>query len=143
MHVVYVDGKQVNINPGLTGNIDFNQVVLTPIPENTQVIAVSVKNIFMTFGGFRAAISDGSIVSDNSWKCSKKFISGWQNIDFDDSSWSAAATSGWADICLNFPLTAKFLWIDKFYTTLASFVTIYCRKSLSKFCFYTCVESAM
>ena len=142
MHVVYIDGKQVNINPGLAGGIDFDQVVITPIPENTQVIAVSVTNIFMTFGGFRAAMSDGSIVSDSSWKCSIKFISGWQNIDFDDSSWPAAVTTGWAAVCSNFPSTAKFLWIDKFYTTLASAVTIYCRKSLSKFCFHTCVESA-
>ena len=134
----------MNSNPGQQGGIEPNQLVITPIPNQAQVIAISVTNLFMTFGGFRAAMSDGSVVSDSSWKCSLALAYGdWQSTAFDDSSWLAATTTGWAPICSQFPPAAKFLWTDKFYSALASTVTIFCRKSLSKLCVLICIEASI
>ena len=139
-HIVYLDGKQVSSNLG--NGIDSNQVVITSIPNHAQVIAISVTNKFMTFGGLRAAMSDGSVVSDSSWKCTIEYVKDWQNVDFDDSLWPAATTTGWAAICEDFPPAAKYLWANKYYYALTPTATSYCRKSLCKFCPYFYVETS-
>ena len=118
-----MDGKQVNSNPVVN---DWTQTIITSIPSDARVIAVSVTNIQMT-GGFRAATSDGKIVTDGSWKCSETFAEGWPNIDFDDSLWAAPTMNGKSGLCGGFITTAKWLWTDKNYNTIT---TIYCRKTL-------------
>ena len=134
----------MNSNPGQLGGIESNQLVITPIPNQAQVIAISITNVLMTFGGFRAAMSDGSVVSDSSWKCSLALATaGWQSIDFDDTSWPAATTTGWSSVCSQFPPTAKFLWTDRFYSSMIAAVTICCRKSLSKLYVLICVAASI
>ena len=78
-----MDGKQVNDN---ILNSIYNKVLVTLIPKNIHLIAVHVSNV-MDKAGFKAVASDGSIVSDSSWKCTSVLTSGWQEIDFDDSMW--------------------------------------------------------
>ena len=120
-----MDGKQVNSNPKEN---EWNQAIITPIQSKTQVIAVSITNIAGA-AGFKAALSDSSVVTDGSWKCSSTFTNGWQNVGFDDSLWPAAATTGATTSCGGFPSSAKYLWTDKGYSSV---ITIYCRKTLGK-----------
>ena len=124
-HIVYINGKQVNSNPRENA---FDQAIITPIPRETKVIAVSITN-YEGGAGFKAALSDNSVVSDDSWKCSSTFSENWQKIDFDDRSWPAALTIGSTrpTACGGFPSSAKYLWTDESYTSL---ITIYCRKTL-------------
>ena len=124
-----MDGKQVNSNP-ITN--DFNQIISTPIPSNAQVIAISVTNIAGN-AGLRAAFSDESFVTDSSWKCSEKLVDGWQTIGFDDSSWPAPTTTGTPTSCSSLPASAKWLWTERYYSSI---ITIYCRKTLSKFGYF-------
>ena len=127
--IVYVDGKQVNSGPK---EIMWNQVIITPIPNNTRVVAIQVTNLWQGQGGWRGAFSDKSVFTDGSWKCSATFTVGWQNVDFDDSLWPAAATTGDLSngVCDDLLPSAKWLWTDEFYNEA---ITIYCRKTLSKF----------
>ena len=125
-HVVYINGKQVNSNPSSN---NLNQVIITPIPNDTRVVGVEVTNLWSGPGGWRGAFSDNSVVSDGSWKCSSTFTDGWQNVDFDDSLWPAASTTGSYANCNFFTSSsAKWLWIDINYDEA---ITIYCRKTLS------------
>ena len=133
VHVVYIDGKQVNSNPATN---EANQVINTTVPANAQVIAIAVTNIANT-GGLRAGFADGSVVSDGSWKCSTVLVDGWEQIGFDDSLWPAPTTTSPypvpSDTCSGFTASsasaAKLLWTDKNYNLIG---TIYCRKTLSK-----------
>ena len=128
---MYVDGKQVNSNPKEN---DLNQAIITPIPSNSRVIAVQVTNLFAgPAGGFKGALSDNSVVTDGSWKCSPTFTNGWQNIDFDDSLWPAASATGSYSNCNFFTSSAKWLWTDRYYDKA---ITIYCRRTLSKYLYY-------
>ena len=120
-HIIYVDGKQVASGP-------FNTPSYLGVPSTAKVIAVQVKNTAGP-GGFKAAFSDNRIVTDGSWKCSSTLKDGWQNVDFDDSSWSAPLTSGTTTGCTGFPSSAQWLWAGNDYNSL---ITIYCRKTLSK-----------
>ena len=133
-HIIYVDGKQVNSNPAVN---DWTQTIITPIPSNARVIAISVTNI-QNNAGFKASFSDGSVVTDGSWKCSEKFTDGWQRVDFNDSLWAAPTTTGSAN-CNGINANAKWLWTDKYYKSL---ITIYCRKTLSK-TFFMCTRKSI
>ena len=120
-HVVYVDGQQVANGP-------FNVASNIAVPSTAKVIAIQVTNTAGP-GGFKAAFSDNSIVTDGSWKCSSSLRSGWQNVAFDDSSWSAPLTTGTTTGCAGFTSSAKWLWSGNDYNSL---ITVYCRKTLSK-----------
>ena len=128
-HIVYVDGKQVNSGPK---EIAWNQAVITPIPSNARILAVQATNLWAGQGGWKGAFSDNSVVTDGSWKCSSTFTNGWQNVDFDDSLWPAAATTGALanGACDGLSSSAKWLWTDRNYNTA---ITVYCRKTLSKY----------
>ena len=120
-HVVYIDGQLVASSP-------FNVASTSNVPRTATVIAIQVTNTAGP-GGLKAAFSDGSVVTDSSWKCSSTLTSGWQNIDFDDSSWSVPLATGPTTACVEFPSSAKWLWIGNDYNSL---ITVYCRKTLSK-----------
>ena len=128
-HIVYIDGKQES-----TGT--FNVTSSTNVPSSATVIAIQVTNIKGP-GGFKAAFSDNSVVSDDSWKCSPILTTNWQNVGFDDSLWLAPATNGTTTACDGFPSSAQWLWTDVDYN---SEITIYCRKFLRKVTF--CLRDA-
>ena len=121
-HEVYVDGTQVASNA-------FNVTSYVNVPRYVEVIAVQV-NANAGTGGFRAAFTDNSVVSDSSWKCSVTFTSGWQNVDFDDSLWSAPITVGTTNACSGFSSLVKWLRASEGYGN--SNRTIYCRKFFGK-----------
>lgn len=54
------------------------------IPKTTRVIAIRASN-----GGGEAYIemyvSNGFRTANDTWRCTDKFNSGWQNVDYDDS----------------------------------------------------------
>ena len=127
-HVVYFDGKQFNNNSKVG---DWNQTIATPIPSNTQVIAVAVTNNAGT-AGWRGALSDGNAVTDGSWRCTSTYADGWQNVDFDDSSWPVPYMTQTSLGCVGYPSAAQWLWTEKSYTAT---MTVYCRKRLGKFFF--------
>ena len=106
----------------------FNVPSSVSVRRTAKLIAVQVKNTGGP-GGLKAAFSDSSVVSDGSWKCSSTLKNGWQNVEFDDSSWSAPLTTGTTTGCVGFPSSAKWLWSGNDYNSLT---TVYCRKSLSK-----------
>ena len=124
-HEVYIDGKRVASNA-------LNVTSYVSVPSITRVIAIQVTNIVGP-GGFRAAFTDNSVVTDGSWKCSSTFISEWQNVDFDDSLWSAPTTVRTSSACSDFSSSVKWLRASKYSKNSTS--TIYCRKSLSKILF--------
>ena len=121
-HKIYIDGKEV-----FTNHL-FNVSSKISVSNTLKVIAISVTNV-LGYGAFKAALSDGSVVSDSSWKCSPKFFYDWQLVDFDDSLWSAPTTTGSFGACYGFPSSARWLWTDQSYSSIN---TIYCRKYLGK-----------
>ena len=54
------------------------------IPPNAQLIAVSATN-HMYAAGWMGSLSDGSVVTDESWKCSPEYSPNWFAIDFNDN----------------------------------------------------------
>ena len=108
---MYIDGKQVN---GNTVHIAHAQEIVTPLPNSTRVIAVQVTNI-VDSAGFKAVSSDGRVVNDGSWKCTSVLSSGWQEVDFNDSSWPPPVTSINKNICKGFPSSALWLWTERTY----------------------------
>ena len=128
-HKIYIDGKEVFTNQ----LSNFSSKIF--VTNTLQVIAISVTNI-VGHGAFKAALSNSSVVSDGSWKCSSKFSYDWQLIDFNDRLWSAPTTTGSFDACYGFPSSARWLWTDKSYSSIN---TIYCRKTLSKICLYVTI----
>ena len=104
----------------------FNVPSSIDVRSTAKVIAIKVINTAGP-GGFKAAFSDSTVVTDGSWKCSSTLKSGWQNVDFDDSSWSAPLTSGTTTACAGFPSSAKWLWLGNDYNAI---ITVYCRKKV-------------
>ena len=91
------------------------------------VVAVIVLSNGNGLGGFVGAMSDGRVITDNSWKCSSACITGWQNVEFDDSKWSVPyVTDVVADSSSEFPPEARWLWIDESAYTMR----MCCRKSV-------------
>ena len=106
-------------------------MITVSVPSTTKVIAVAATN-HLYGAGWRGAMSDGSVVTDGSWKCTSTFYDGWQNPGFDDSGWASPVVKDWTSGvgCPGFLSDAavKWLWIDSTYSSLK---TSYCRKSLA------------
>ena len=122
-HEVFVDGKLFN-NHSITG--DLNQNISTAIPSNAQVIAVKVTNPGGSTG-WKGALSDGSVVTDGSWRCTSTYADGWQNVNFNDSKWPVPYMTGVTQGCVGYLPSAQWLWTEKSYSAATS---IYCRKKL-------------
>ena len=105
-------------------------MITVSVPPTTRVIAVSATN-HLYGAGWRGALSDGSVVTDESWKCTNTFANGWQNPGFDDRGWPAPLAKVWTAAvgCPGLPDAAKWLWTDATYSSLQ---TIYCRKTISE-----------
>ena len=126
-HYVYIDGKLARFND----NKDkYTIPISTIVPLNTKLIAVSITNRDGA-AGWKGSFYDGSLVTDDSWKCTSNFYSGWYKVDFDDNDWSALYTNGSPIAgCTGFPASAKWMWSEPNYNSLS---TTYCRKTLGKF----------
>ena len=62
------------------------------LPCNARVIAIE-GNDTGGVGAISASTDDGYIISNTSWKCSNGRIPGWQEVDFNDSSWKKAVNN--------------------------------------------------
>ena len=129
IQAIYVDGEQIAKKVTKEGR-NATTVTAAEVSRNAQILAVSVSSASVgSFKGWIGATSDSSIVTDDSWKCSSTYTSGWQNIDFNDVKWTVPIIKqANSNSCIGFPSAAKRLWIKK--NNLSDSSTIYCRKSL-------------
>jgi hypothetical protein len=82
-HWVYADELQVG-----KGH-HWKTAVISRIKGTTRVIAIKVKNT-KSYGGLVGSLSDGSVITDRTWKCTRKLYANWTKVDFDDSKWGQA-----------------------------------------------------
>ena len=75
---VYLDGV-LAFGP----ETDLYKAHTVPVPASTRVIGISC---YDQGGGYGivASADNGRIVTDDSWSCSSKELSGWATIGFDD-----------------------------------------------------------
>jgi hypothetical protein len=79
-HWVYADGFVVN------HVLDWVTVISSSIPTSTKVLGVKVINTGR-YGGLLGSLSDGHTtyaVTDNTWRCTRKYYDNWADPDFDD-----------------------------------------------------------
>ena len=101
------------------------------------MIAVKITD-YGVIGGLLGSFSDGTTVTDSSWRCSRTFYDGWTAPNYDDSSWPfAVASRGQGDLVWGIrpgvAASARWIWSGS-YTTDRPPVTVYCRKRISKTC---------
>jgi hypothetical protein len=133
-HWVYADGVKVG-----EGHI-WDTVVRSEIKGTTQVIAIKVNNT-KGYGGLLGSSSDGSVVTDETWKCTTDLYAKWTDVDFDDSKWGQAtvetqdATSRRQkpDPVFNeVASSAKWIWNGPRYWNGRNPVIAYCRKTVRR-----------
>merc|ERR1719427_1911394 len=120
---LFADG--VEIGTGASWNSSF-----TFTTTATQVLAVEAVDRG-SYEGILLSTSNG-IVSDTTWKCSKRYIKGWNQPTFNDGLWSPAvlATGPWGGIP---PIssTAQWIWASpSLGTSGPAPERVYCRKKL-------------
>lgn len=86
VYALFIDGKRIS---GLEYANEWQYSDSVALPGNAQLIAVRGVNIYGD-AGVLASTDDGYILTNTSWKCAIDKERGWQNIDFDDSSWPNA-----------------------------------------------------
>lgn len=96
------------------------------------VIAVKGVNN-MADAGIIASTDDGYVITNSSWRCSKKKRFGWEGLDFDDADWAPASYSKSYYVK---PITgirgdAQWIWTDRF-SGKSSDKVVYCRLILRK-----------
>ena len=108
------------------------------IPASTNVTAIGIKCVNALHGpyGIMAQVTDETgkllVVTDSSWKCSKKATDGWSEADFvETDSWQPASVKKhpyydqrireWKE----FSLDSRVIWNH-------NGKTVYCRKNLPK-----------
>ncbi len=92
-----------------------------PIQSGINVIAVQAKDIGL-YAGLLADLSygDENLVTDFNWKVSERYVEGWEQPKFDDSSWSRATDFGrygsdpWKQISgMPEETSARWIWAGK------------------------------
>src|SRR6218665_2639021 len=88
---LFIDGQQQWLtNAGIWNLPDYIQLQ----PTN-RLIAVEAANLGDPLcGGVLASVYDGSLLTDNEWKCSPFAQQNWEILGFDDSSWPNAVEYG-------------------------------------------------
>jgi hypothetical protein len=87
---------------------------------------------FQVVAGILASVEGGQLVSDESWKCTTRFVPLWMSPSFDDDSWPDAVISGTnsdSDVHKRQSLidsTAKWIWTSKHADPQID-PTVYCR----------------
>ncbi|WP_315793324.1 hypothetical protein [Paenibacillus sp. BIC5C1] len=111
---LYLNGKVIG-----TGN-DWSRAYTFPLQIQTgkNVIAIQAKDLG-SYAGLLADLSymDENIVTDFNWKVSERYAGGWEQSNFDDSSWSRATdfgrygTSPWNQITgMPEETSARWIW---------------------------------
>jgi hypothetical protein len=125
---VYADGVQI-------GHMaDWTQTLTVTIPAGTIELAVKIAD-YGVVGGFLGSSSDGTLVTDSSWKCTRDSVtSDWTSANYDDSQWPAAATDytngqGLWGTRPGISTSAFWIWNPPYEST-SNNVVVYCRKCL-------------
>jgi hypothetical protein len=114
-------------------------VVYSNIHVSTRVIAIEVSNNGGGFGGVVGSLSDGLTVTDDTWKCTTTLHDNWNQVNFDDSSWSQAVATPQVEVqqmemveqlIKHSPPTPSGFGLKSSgrLSTLQLITTIYCRK---------------
>ena len=106
----------------------WSQPIETLVSSNAQVLAVKIVNRLFV-GGWRGSFSDGTVLTDRTWKCNSHYYPGWPNANFEDKFWPRARILTSLPGCrLGISADAKWLWTNADHYTA---MTIFCRRSLS------------
>jgi len=131
---VFVDGAERRVD----GLDRWNVLSTMKIPSSTELIAVKCFNAgggYGIVGSVQNAQGDDVLVTDNSWKCSKRWESGWTLPGFEEGeNWKAAADLGDGHFMMtrtdggwyNVPSSKK----RPIWTSSGSDTTVYCRKTV-------------
>lgn len=125
---VWVDGVMLG-SSGSPNNWVFHA------PANSKVIAIDVDNTVFTPGGLLVSTNKG-MYSDEGWRCSRTYVQGWQNPNFDDSSWDNAVIAFAANYT-NYPeqnSAARWIASECGYTP----GHMYCRHGLGTYSHFVC-----
>jgi len=70
---------------------DWSKSDTVSIPTTSSVLAVKLLNYAGTAAGFLASNTDGSILSNDQWRCTNEDQpSNWMTVGYDDSAWKPA-----------------------------------------------------
>ena len=123
---VFIDGVEVG---HVSDSKSPSQVTIT---NDMKVIAIQISNQ-NTIGGLIGSLSNGKIVTDETWKCSRELEEGWTTASFDDSAWPAANAEAQGEVLADgITSNAKWIWAGSYFD---SGITVYCRKGLGNVIF--------
>lgn len=125
---LFIDGREIT---DLSDASSWLYPDTLDLPCTTRVVAIEANNTFQV-GAILASTDDGYIKTNSSWKCKNTRIQGWQEVDFNDSSWKQAVAVPYHD---PFPETtstiiredARWIW-TKDYSD--GDLNVFCRKKL-------------
>jgi hypothetical protein len=138
-HWVYADGFVVN------SELTLATVLSSSIPTSTMVLGVKVINI-VGYGSLLGSLSDGHTtyaVTDETWKCTRKYHDNWARPGFDDSTWPRAEPMPQGqNVSRSLQIAPQAQWIwngprkipppaDILQLLTPPTVTVYCRKPLN------------
>jgi hypothetical protein len=122
---IYCDGNLVALS-NATGteaaDIDIN------LPSVSLVAVLAEKKTGYSMPGLLLAFPELGLGTDEQWKCSTTFQSGWEQLTFDDSGWTSPAVLQTAAVPNSFPNTAKWIWSE------GSSEDLFCRRRLNHQC---------
>jgi len=84
---LYADGVRMG-----TG-MDWADTVRVEVPIDYKMLAVHAV-CYSGQGGLLLSLSDGSVSSEYSWKCTKMYYDEWMETGFDDHNWMPAKAEG-------------------------------------------------
>lgn len=130
-HWVYADDMRVGRGR------DWKTAVISRIQGTTRVIAIKVRNT-KSYGGLVGSLSDGSVITDQTWKCTRKLFANWTKVDFDDSKWGRPMAKRQNESprkkfgpIYNVASNAKWIWKRPLYIKGGKPATVYFRKNMS------------
>lgn len=121
--VLYADGVQVGKDNG-----KWYMSKIYKFSATTKVVAIHGIN---TGGpaGIIGSFSTG-LVTDKSWRCSKKYVPEWKSPDFDDSGWPNAVVFKKPPVRQGPKISVEAKWI---WTSTERDWNVYCRSVLGRF----------
>ena len=121
---MYIDGVQRLVHT------DWTTSATLELEHCASVVAIKCDDVGGA-GGIIASTSN-DMITDNSWKCTANYYSGWESTLYDDSSWPSAYQIGpsysppWGYIAGIKP-SAQWIWTTGWEGT---HTTVYCRRRL-------------
>ena len=83
---LFIDGREIT---DLKNADNWQYLDTLDLPCTARIIAIEA-NDSAGVGAILASTDDGYIKTNSSWKCTNTTIEGWQEVDFNDSTWKEA-----------------------------------------------------